>query len=96
MEEMHRAKYGERMRSFHAISENITLPKSAYVHQPRRSLNPVLLGLYGGVDLKQIDCQLFLQPEWVYSGSAENCNLGSATTVSHAQVPHGKRRRTLF
>ena len=28
------------------------------------------------VDLKQIDCQIFLQPRWAYSGSAENCSLG--------------------
>lgn len=25
--------------------------------------------------------------------SAENCNLGSATVVSHLQVPHGKQSR---
>ena len=39
------------------------------------------------LDLKQIDWQIFLRQMWVYSGSAENCNLGSATMGSHMQVP---------
>ena len=38
------------------------------------------------VELKQVDDQIFLQERWVYSGSAGNCNLGSATVVIHVQV----------
>ena len=48
-------------------------------------------------DLKQIDCQIFLQHIWVYSGLTENCNVESATMVSHVQIPlHSKRRDTLL
>ena len=36
-------------------------------------------------DLKQTDCQVFLQQRWAYQGSAENCNSGPATMVSHIQ-----------
>ena len=39
------------------------------------------------VDLEQKDCGLSLQQRQVYSGSAENCNSGSATMGSHMQVP---------
>ena len=53
-----------------------------------------LLGVFSGpctghqnVDPKQIDCQIFLPQRWVNLGSAENCNLGSATMVSHREVP---------
>ena len=48
------------------------------------------------VDLKQIDCQIFLQPRWIYSGSPENCSLGSATVGSHMQVPEGEGRNTFI
>ena len=34
------------------------------------------------IDLKQID-SYFFSSTWVYSGSAKNCNLGSASMVSH-------------
>ena len=50
----------------------------------------VLSGPHTGhhkVDLKQIDCQLFLQQKWVYSVSAKNCSSRSATMVSHVQIP---------
>ena len=48
-------------------------------------------------DLKQIDCQIFLQHIWVYSGLTENCNLQSATMVSHVQIPlHSKRSDMLL
>ena len=39
------------------------------------------------VDVKQVDCQLFLQQRWVYSGSTENCNSESATMESYVQIP---------
>ena len=48
MEEMHRASYGEKIRSFHAPSEGTTLPQSPRVHQPGSSQNSDLLGFYGG------------------------------------------------
>lgn len=38
------------------------------------------------VDLKQIDCQIFLQSRWAYSGSVENCSLRLVTVGSHVQV----------
>lgn len=40
------------------------------------------------VDLKLIDCQLFLQQKRVYFGSTKNCNSGFASLVSHVQVPN--------
>ena len=48
------------------------------------------------VDLKQIDCQIVLQPRWVYSGSREDCGLGSTTTASHMQVPEGQRKNNFI
>ena len=54
------------------------------------------LKLFISIDLKQIDCQLFLQQRWVYSGSAENCNLGSATMVSQGQVPTCQEKESTF
>ena len=35
------------------------------------------------VDLKQTDCQIFLQQRWVYLGSAKNYTSESATIASH-------------
>ena len=37
--------------------------------------------------LKKINCQIFIQQICVYSASAENYNLRSATMVSYVQVP---------
>ena len=34
MEEMHKARYGERAQSFSALSELTTIPESPHVHQP--------------------------------------------------------------
>ena len=42
MEEMLRARYGERVQSFHGLSEHAFLPKSPHVHQPGSSPNPVV------------------------------------------------------
>ena len=42
MEEMHRAREGERARSFHALSKHSTLLISPCVGPPRSSLNPAL------------------------------------------------------
>ena len=39
------------------------------------------------VDLKQIECQIFLQQRWVYLASSESCNSGSVPMVSHVQFP---------
>ena len=47
-EEIQRARHGEGVWSFHAVSRYITLPISPHVHQCRSSLNPVLLGFYEG------------------------------------------------
>jgi len=45
MEELHRVRDKERARSFPALSKcPPTLPRSPCVHQPRSSLNSVLLG----------------------------------------------------
>ena len=48
------------------------------------------------VDLKQIDCQLFLQQRRIYLGSAENCHLGSASMVSQMQVPALQGKENTF
>ena len=48
MEEMHRARCGERVKSFHTLSEHDTLPNSPRVHEPRSPPNPLLWGFYGG------------------------------------------------
>ena len=45
------------------------------------------------VDLKQTNCQMFLQERWVYSRSKVTCNSGSPTMTSHVQVPGGQGRR---
>ena len=60
----------------------------------RQHLGPlgVFSGSYTGC-LKPVDCQIFLQQRWVYSGSTENCNSGSATVARHIQFLHGKGRR---
>lgn len=45
MEEMHRAKYGERIRSFHALSELAKLPQEAWQkrgHARTKSSNSVI------------------------------------------------------
>lgn len=47
MEEIHGAMETERTRSFHAVSKRAILSKSPHVHQPRSSMNPVLLDFYG-------------------------------------------------
>ena len=38
------------------------------------------------VDLKQIDCQIFLRQRWAHFRSAENYSPGAAIMVSHVQV----------
>lgn len=50
----------------------------------------------------EMDCKRFLQQRQVDSGSAENCNAGSATLVSHISAPiqgkensHIERKRKL-
>ena len=48
------------------------------------------------VDLKQRDCQIFLQQRWIYCRSAENCNSGSATMVSHMWGLAGQGKETAF
>lgn len=48
------------------------------------------------VDLKHIDCQLFLQQKQIYSGSGENCNSGCATIAGHMQVPAKQRKENSF
>ena len=48
MEEMHSTRCRERTQSFLVLVECIALPESSAVHQPRSSLNSVLLGFYGG------------------------------------------------
>ena len=50
----------------------------------------------GDVDLKQMDCKIFLQQRWAYLVSAENCSLGSATMVSHVQVPAWQGKENTF
>ena len=47
-------------------------------------------------DLKHIDGQIFLQQRWIYSRSTENCSLGSASMVSHGQVPTQQGKDTLY
>lgn len=46
VDEKHRTSYGERARSFHALSRHASLPKSPGVHQPGSSLKPNLLGFF--------------------------------------------------
>lgn len=67
------------------------------------SLAPETLGVFFGsctghqnIDLKQIDCQIFLQQKWVYSGSAENHSLGSATVASFRRVPAQQGEESYF
>ena len=48
------------------------------------------------VDLKQIDCQIFLQQRWVYLRSAETCHLGSIIMMRHLQIPAGQGKENVF
>ena len=48
------------------------------------------------VEQKDTDCQIFLQQRWLYSRSAENCNLRFATMVSHITLRPSKERRKLL
>lgn len=45
MEEMHSARYVERVQGAHCLPKPSTILEPLRVHQPRRSSNPVLLGL---------------------------------------------------
>jgi len=47
-------------------------------------------------DLKWIDYQVFLQQRWVYLGATENCNLRSASLMSHRQVSTQKGNVNTF
>ena len=47
-------------------------------------------------NMKQIGCQIFLWQKWIYSGSEENCNLGSVTTMSHVQVSTRQGKENVF
>lgn len=47
-------------------------------------------------DLKQMNCQLFLQQRWVYSESSKNCNSRLATKANQVQVPTGKERNCFY
>ena len=44
---MHRARYGEKIWSFHALSISSILLGSPHGYQLRSSLKPILLGFYG-------------------------------------------------
>ena len=46
--------------------------------------------------LKHIDCQVFLQQRWAYSGSAGKYSSGSATVVSHVEFQHSEGKRALL
>lgn len=47
-------------------------------------------------DLKQIDCQIFIQQNQVYLPSGENCNSESESMVSHEQVLHMTREECFY
>ena len=49
---------------------------------------------FRNVDLKQIDCQLFLQQKCVYQGSAKNCNLVFEHGELHAQFHTGGQEKS--
>ena len=48
------------------------------------------------VDLKKIDCWIFLQQRWICLRSAENCTLRSTTMESHLQVPTQEGKENSF
>lgn len=52
MEEMHKARMGGRVQSFHALSEG-TLPAPLHAHQPGSSRDPISSGI-------------FFFPSWVF------------------------------
>ena len=45
-------------------------------------------------DLKQTDCQIFIQQKWICLGSVENCNSRCATMESLMQVPAKQVKNT--
>lgn len=48
MEETHKARYRERVMSFHALSKSTTLPKFPCVHNPKVLQVPFLGSSEGG------------------------------------------------
>lgn len=50
----------------------------------------------GSADLKQTNCQVFLQQRRIYSGSAKNCNWGPTNVMSHVQVPTQQGKEKLL
>ena len=56
-------------------------------------ISSFIVNLGSGVDLKQIDCQMFLQQRCFYLGSVENYNLRSANMASHVQIPTWQGRK---
>ena len=48
------------------------------------------------VDLKQIDCQIFIHQRRVYWESTENCNSGSATMASYMHIPTCQSKPWIF
>lgn len=48
------------------------------------------------VNLKQRDCQLFLQQKWAYQAPVKNCNSVLQPWGATVQVPQNEKRRTVL
>ena len=67
MEEMHRAKDGGGAGSFHALQKCHSFPEFPFVHQPQKSSNPIIWGVYGG----------FITEAWLIKSLAIGDRIGS-------------------
>ena len=78
-------KVGSRRNTYPQTPGSV---RKAVSNQPRSHPGSSLDSHTGhlNVDLKQINCQLFLQQKWVYSSSAKNCSSESATIANRMQV----------
>lgn len=74
---------------------NVTFLENLEINIRKLNKTKPLRNLTECCDLKQIDCQSFLQQRWVYQKSAEICSSGSATKRSHVQVPMWCRKNAL-
>ena len=93
---MHNGGWGPFLRSCSprpALTSWLATPIHWFRKSPELNSN---WSCYSSADLKQTNCQVFLQQRWVYSGSAENCNWGPTNVIAMCKFPHSKGRKSFY
>lgn len=80
-------KKKKKKKTYYSVTVQTYSLKNLEINIRKLNKTKPLRNLTECCDLKQIDCQSFLQQRWVYQKSAEICSSGSATKRSHVQVP---------